>query len=153
MFLANNEKQKTKNNGKNRTTKSRQNNKARRKRNLPIIGNIGSGYHLTSRDKKKELKKSIWENEKTKLHNRNLIKGIKTWIAHLRILKTILKVDEKRTSTNGPVIKKTHNDALHHRSDVDRLYVSRKEGGKGFASIQDASIQRLGDYKNRAEED
>ena len=38
--------------------------------------------------------------------------------------------------------------ALHPRDDVDRLYVSRKEGGRGLASIEDtvdASIQRLED--------
>ena len=38
---------------------------------------------------------------------------------------------------------------LYPRDDVDRLYVSRKEGGRGFASIEDsvdASIQRLEDY-------
>ena len=39
--------------------------------------------------------------------------------------------------------------ALHPRDDVDRLYVSRNEGGRGLASIRDsvdASIQRLKDY-------
>ena len=39
--------------------------------------------------------------------------------------------------------------ALHHRDDVDRLYVSRNEGERGLASIEDsidASIQRLEDY-------
>ena len=39
--------------------------------------------------------------------------------------------------------------ALYPRDDVDRLYVSRKEGGRGLASIEDsvdASIQRLEDY-------
>ena len=38
--------------------------------------------------------------------------------------------------------------ALHPRDDVDRLYVIRKEGGRGRTSIQDSvdvSIQRL-DY-------
>ena len=38
---------------------------------------------------------------------------------------------------------------LHPRDDVDRLYVSRKEVGRGLASIEDsvdASIQRLEDY-------
>ena len=38
--------------------------------------------------------------------------------------------------------------ALHSRDDVDRLYVSRKEGERGIASIEDsvdASI-RLEDY-------
>ena len=39
--------------------------------------------------------------------------------------------------------------ALHPRDDVDRLYVSIKEGGRGLTSIEDtvdASIQRLEDY-------
>ena len=39
--------------------------------------------------------------------------------------------------------------ALHPSDNVDRLYVSRKEGGRGLASIEDsvdASIQRLEDY-------
>ena len=38
----------------------------------------------------------------------------------------------------------TMHNALHPRDDVDRLYVSRKEGGKGLTSIEnsvDASIQ------------
>ncbi len=38
--------------------------------------------------------------------------------------------------------------ALHPRDDVDRLYVSRKEGGRGLANTEDsvdASTQRL-DY-------
>ena len=46
--------------------------------------------------------------------------------------------------------------ALHPRDDVDRLYVSKKDGGRGLASIEnsvDASIQRQEDYIKRAEED
>ena len=38
---------------------------------------------------------------------------------------------------------------LHPRDSVDRLYVWRKEGGGGLASIEDnvdSSIQRLKDY-------
>ncbi len=41
--------------------------------------------------------------------------------------------------------KKT-NDHAYPRDDVDRWYVSRKEGGRGLTSIEDsvdASIQRL----------
>ena len=36
--------------------------------------------------------------------------------------------------------------ALHPRGDIDRLYVTRREGGRGLASIEDSmdtSIQRL----------
>ena len=43
----------------------------------------------------------------------------------------------------------TIHKVLHPRDDVDRLYVSRKEGGRGIASIEDsvdASIQQLEDY-------
>ena len=43
----------------------------------------------------------------------------------------------------------TMHKALHSRDDVDRWYMSRKERGRGLASIDDrvyASIQRLEDY-------
>ena len=46
------------------------------------------------------------------------------------------------------------NKALHPRDDADRLYVSRKEGGRGLASIEDSvdtSIQRLEDYIEKHE--
>ena len=46
----------------------------------------------------------------------------------------------------------TIHKALHPRDDVDRLSVSRKEGGRGLASIEDsvdASIQRLEGYITR----
>ena len=39
--------------------------------------------------------------------------------------------------------------ALHPRYNINGLYVLRKEGGRGFASIQDsvdASICHLADY-------
>ena len=48
----------------------------------------------------------------------------------------------------------TMHKVLHPRDDVDRLYVSRKEGGRGLASIEDsvcASIQRLEDYIEKHE--
>ena len=43
----------------------------------------------------------------------------------------------------------TMHKALHPRDNVDRLYVSRKKGGRGLANNEDsvdASIQRLEDY-------
>ena len=45
--------------------------------------------------------------------------------------------------------------ALNPRDDVDGLYVSRKEGGREFASIQDRivpTIQRLEEYVKSAGE-
>ena len=55
-----------------------------------------------------------------------------------------------------PRIRKlmTMHKALHPRDDIDRLYVSRKEEGRGLASIEDsvdASIQRLEDYIEKHE--
>ena len=46
----------------------------------------------------------------------------------------------------------TMHNALHH--DLDRLYLSKKEGGRGLASIEDsvdASIQRFEDYIEKHE--
>ena len=48
----------------------------------------------------------------------------------------------------------TMHKALHPRDDVDRLYVPRKEGGRGFAIIEDsvdASIQWLEEYIEKLE--
>ena len=43
----------------------------------------------------------------------------------------------------------TMHKALHHRDDIHRLYVSRKERTRALVNIEDnvdASIQRLEDY-------
>ena len=48
----------------------------------------------------------------------------------------------------------TMHKALHPRDDVDRLYVSKKEGGRGLACIEDsvdALITRLKDYIEKHE--
>ena len=48
----------------------------------------------------------------------------------------------------------TMHKALHPRDNVDSLYVSRKEGGRGLASLENSdniSIQRLEDYIEKHE--
>ena len=60
-------------------------------------------------------------------------------------------MDQRRTQKMEQRTRKlmTMHKALHPRDDVDRLHVSRKEGGRGLASIEDsvdASIQRFKDY-------
>ena len=94
----------------------------------------------------------------TKLNSRNLIKGINTWAVTLvRYSGPFLKwtSDELKKMDQRTRKLMTMHKALHPRDDVDRLYVSRKEGGRGLASIEDsvdASIQRLKDYiQNRKE--
>ena len=59
MCHANKETQETANDGRNETTKSRKNLNARKKDNLQILGNIGSGHDQASEDERKKLKKHI----------------------------------------------------------------------------------------------
>ena len=93
----------------------------------------------------------------TKLNSRNLIKGINTWAVPLvRYLGPFLKWtrDELRQMDQRTRKLMTMHKALHPRDNVDRLYVSRKEGGRELASIEDstdASIQRLKDYIEKHE--
>ena len=88
----------------------------------------------------------------TKLSSRNLIKGINTWTVFLvrysgpffKWIREELKQMNQRTRNLT-----TMHKALHPRDDTERLYGSRKEGGRRLASIEDsidASIQRLEDY-------
>ena len=88
----------------------------------------------------------------TKLSSRNLIEGINTWAVPLvRYSEPFLKWtrDELKQMDQRTRKLMTMHKALHSRADVDRLCVSRKEGGRALTSIDDsvdASIQRLEDY-------
>ena len=87
----------------------------------------------------------------TELSSRNLIKGINTWaISLVRYSGPFLKWTRDELKQIDQITRKlmTMHKVLHPRDDVDRLYVSRKEGRKGLASIEDsidASIHRLED--------
>ena len=67
MCHANNEKQKTANDGRNKTTESRKNQNFRKKKtNLRVFGNIGSGHHQTSGEEgKRFLKKNASAERET----------------------------------------------------------------------------------------
>ena len=93
----------------------------------------------------------------TKLSCRNRIKGINTWAVPLvRYLGPFLKWTREGLKQMDQRTRKlmTMHKTLHPRDDVDRLYVSRKEGRSGLARIEDtvdASIQRLEDYIEKHE--
>ena len=93
----------------------------------------------------------------TKHSNRNLIKGINTWAVPLvRYSGPFLKwtTDELKQMDQRTRKLMTLHKALPPRDDVDRLYVSRKEGRRGLISIEDsidASIQRLEGYIEKHE--
>ena len=150
MCLANNKKRKTTKNGKNRTTKSRKNQNARRKGSLQIFGNIGSGNHQPSVDERKNKKESLGktrEQLETKLHSRNLIKGINIWaVPIVRYPGPFLKWTREDLQQMDQRTRKlmTMYKASHLRNDIDRLYVSRKER-RGLVSIQenDTTMRKL----------
>ena len=75
-----------------------------------------------------------------KLSSRNLIKGINTWAVPLvRYSGPFLKWTREELQQIDQRTRKlmTMHKALHPRDDVDRLYVSRKQGRRGLASIED----------------
>ena len=93
----------------------------------------------------------------TKLSSRNLMKEINTWAVPLvRYSGPFLKWtrDELKQMDQRTRKLMTMHKALHPKDDVDRLYLSRKEGGRGLTSIEDsvdASKQRLEDYIEKHE--
>ena len=77
----------------------------------------------------------------TKLSCRNLIKWINTWAVPLvRYSGQFLKwaKDELKQMDQRTRKLMTMHKTLHPRDEVDRLYVFRKEGGRGLASIEDS---------------
>ena len=77
----------------------------------------------------------------TKLSSRNLIKGINTWAVPLvRYSGPFLKWTREELKQMNQRTRKlmTMHKALPPRDDVDRLYVSRKEGERGLTSIEDS---------------
>ena len=72
----------------------------------------------------------------TKLSSRNLIKGINNWAVPLvRYSGPFLKWTREELKQMDQRTRKlmTMHKALHPRDDVDRLYVSKKQGGRGLA--------------------
>ena len=106
--------------------------------------------------RKEYLRRTINQLE-TKLSSRSLIKRINTWTVHfVRYSGPLLKWtrDELKQIDQRTRKLMTMHKALHPRDDVNRLYVSRKEGGRGLASIEDsvdASKPRLEDYIEKHE--
>ena len=87
-----------------------------------------------------EYKRRVRKILETKLNGGNVIKGINTWAipvlrysaAFLNWTKAELQEMDRRTRK----LLTMHN-GLHPRSNVDRLYVPRREGGRGLMSVED----------------
>ena len=76
----------------------------------------------------------------TKLNAGNLIKGINTWaVSLLRYSAAFLdrtKFEMEQLDRQTRKLMTMHN-ALHPKSNVDRLYLPRKDGGRGLLGVED----------------
>ena len=112
---------------------------------------------------KKEYLRRIRKLLKTKLCSRNPIKGIDIWAVPLvRYLGSFLKWTTEELKQMDQITRKlmTMHKVLHSRDEVNRLYVSRKEGRRRFANIEDSidtsiqqrlhrKVQRKTDYSHQ----
>ena len=77
---------------------------------------------------------------KSKLNGGNLVRGVNAWAVSL--LRYSAAFVTRRKSELQPIDRKTRKlftkyGALHTKSDVDRLYIPRKEGRGGLICIED----------------
>ena len=94
----------------------------------------------------------------TQLCSRNLIKEIYTWMVPLvKYSGPFLKWTREKLRQMDQRTRKlmTMHKAFHPRDDTDRLYVPRKEGGRGLANIEycvDTAIRALDEYTKKSKE-
>ena len=87
-----------------------------------------------------EYKRRLKNMLKSKLNGGNLMKAINTYAASVvRYTAGIVKWTKEELEALDRMTRKqlTLYGALHPRSDVDRLYVDRKVGGRGLVSVED----------------
>ena len=76
---------------------------------------------------------------KSKRNFVNLVRGVDTWAVFLlRYSAAFVSWKKSELQAIDKKIRKffTIYGALHPKSDVDRSYIPRKDGGKGFISIE-----------------
>ena len=106
----------------------------------------------------KEYIRRIRKVLKSKLNGGNLVRGVNTWAVSL--LRYSVVFVSWRKSELQAIDRKTRNlftiyGALHPNSDVDKLYIPRKKGGRGLISIEDCvelAIRGLEVYDHGSEE-
>ena len=95
---------------------------------------------------------------KSKLNGGNLVRGFNTWAVSLLRYSTAFV--SWRKSELQAIDRKTRKlftiyGALHPKSDVDRLYIPRKEGGRGLISSEgcvELAIRGMEVYVHGSEE-
>ena len=77
---------------------------------------------------------------KSKLNGGNSVRGVNTWtVSQLRYLAAFVSWKKSELQTIDTKTRKLFiiYGALHPKSDVGRLHIRRKEGGRGLISIED----------------
>ena len=88
----------------------------------------------------KEYIRRLREVLKSKLNGGNLFREVNAWAVSLLIYsitfvswrKSEMQAIDRKTSKLFTI-----SGALDHKSDVDRFYIPRKEGGRALISIED----------------
>ena len=88
----------------------------------------------------KECIRKLRKVLKSKLNGGNLVRGVNTWVVSL-LRYSAAFVSWKKSELQA-INRKTRKlftiyGALHPMSDVDKLYIPRKEGGRGLVSTED----------------
>ena len=87
---------------------------------------------------------------KSKLNGGNLVRGVNTWaVSLLRYAAAFVSWRKSELQaidrTTGKLF--TIYEALHPKSDVDRLYIPRKEGGRDLISISNKRFGSVCSWK------
>ena len=125
------------------------------------LGILVADHFLEEKMKLNVLKEYIRRLRKVlkpKVNGGNLVRGVNTWAVSL--LRYSAAFVSWRKSELEAIDRKrrklfTIYGALHPKADVDRLYIPRKEGGRGWISIKDCvklAIRDLEKYVHGCEE-
>ena len=101
---------------------------------------------------KKEYKRRIRKVLQTKLNGGNMIKASNTWVVSLlRHSAPFVNWTKEEVREMDRMTRKTMtmNGALHPRDSVCRLYIPRKEGGRGLIGTE-VTILGLENYVNES---
>ena len=97
----------------------------------------------------KDYKRRVSLTLKAKLNGKNKLKAMNTWpVAFLKYGFGILEWDVEDIKRLDRKMSKslTMRKGLHPKSDLDRLYLSRKDGGRGLLSCEDVILYFLINY-------
>jgi len=107
---------------------------------------------------RKEFFRRIRLLVRSKLYSGNMIKGMNAWaVSVIRYTAGIIEWTKKELKAIDVRVRKmmTMAGSFHQKGDVDRLYLPRKEGGRGLISVEDCvrmEEKSLGKYVRSSQE-